>query len=1011
MSDNNKNANLGDLDWGLGKVVWAKTNMKDPNDLRWSSLAQHSIDTALVAGKVWDEFLPDAVKNRISEGFNGDKDVARRTVMFLAGCHDVGKATPAFEKQAYGATGEARFEDLERHGMIIRSFGGDRLRHEISGYWAMVEWMTVQGVSKDQAEKLSIPIGGHHGTFWGDRMSIGSAYSLYSDRHKNSKSIKACYGGGAWAAARNNVISAVSKAILNRKDILVWGSCSVDLDVQTLIAGVITMADWMSSDSWWNRFPLTAEGLVPQSREESRVVNAWKQFSLTTPYQWGDFASLRDFSFRFGFPSGSSPNDLQTAVLDAANNMSGQGGMLIIEAPMGGGKTEAALLAAEVLGRRSGCGGLAFALPTQATADGVLGRVAGWAKRSSTDPKSLKLMHGNAWLNKEYGDIRDGEMYDEESESGLVVTSWFDRRQTGLLANFVICTIDQILMMALQSKHFDLRHLGLAGKVVVIDEVHAADDYMLVYLERALEWLGSYRSPVIVLSATLPQDRRISLAMAYSRGLNGKIGQSKSTVKSIDNKDKFSDTYPLITKVDEKSSELIPIGMSSSDRAMDVNVMHGGLKELKSFLLDGGNALVIRNTVSRAQSTYEELKNDPFFQDWELRLIHARFVSTDRKDKEDELRASYGKDANVHNGTRPIRSITVATQVVEQSLDVDFDILMTDVCPMDLLLQRMGRMHRHDTHDVSRPATLQQPKVIIDGWSLKDGKINMNMGSQMVYGASKLLRTIALTGFGKEEKIHIPNDISPLVQKAYSSDALIDSMNVSSSMPARFMDQLRKADATSAEEAEDKRKRASVFRLRSPYQMDQSTGGIGLAALGIKELGKYDILWGANDRGDILHSEEELQAQVRDSGIGVGCILMIKGSDGNARFLDSLRNGELSQRWPEVPLWGLDDEDLTKDIMSQAIGLPPALSNDKMLKPTLDWMEDHCYVEGWRDNSVLKKEFVLFLDECGRRRVKIPLKNGIEVFDLSYSPTLGLQCVKAKDKTANESVSFHKEVK
>lgn len=186
MSDNdNKNTNLENLDWGLGKVVWAKTNMKDPDDLRWSSLAQHSIDTALVAGKVWNEFLPDAVKNRISEGFNGDKDVARRTVMFLAGCHDVGKATPAFEKQAYGATGEARFEDLERHGMIIRSFGGDRLRHEISGYWAMVEWMTVQGVSKDQAEKLSIPIGGHHGTFWGDRMSIGSAYSLYSDRHKN----------------------------------------------------------------------------------------------------------------------------------------------------------------------------------------------------------------------------------------------------------------------------------------------------------------------------------------------------------------------------------------------------------------------------------------------------------------------------------------------------------------------------------------------------------------------------------------------------------------------------------------------------------------------------------------------------------------------------------------------------------------------------------------------------------------------------------------------------------
>lgn len=995
MSDNdNKSTSLENLDWGLGKVVWAKTNMKDPDDLRWSSLAQHSIDTALVAGKVWDEFLPDAVKNRISEGFNGDKDVARRTVMFLSGCHDVGKATPAFERQVYGATGDARLEDLERHGMVIpQSLGDGKLRHEISGYWAMVEWMTSQGVSKNLAEQLSIPIGGHHGTFWGDHVSIGSAYSLYSDRHKNGKLIKVCYGGDAWDMARKNVISAVSKAILDRKDVSAWRHCSVDLDVQTLIAGIITMADWMSSDSWWNRFPLTVEGLVPQSREESRVTNAWRQFSLTTPYQWGDCALSQDFSFRFGLPSGASPNDLQTAVLDAANNVSGQGGMLIIEAPMGGGKTEAALLAAEILGRRSGCGGLAFALPTQATADGVLGRVAGWAKRSSTDPKSLRLMHGNAWLNKEYGDIRDGEMYDEESESGLVVTSWFDRRQTGLLANFVICTIDQILMMALQSKHFDLRHLGLAGKVVVIDEVHAADDYMLVYLERALEWLGSYKSPVIVLSATLPQERRNSLAMAYSRGLNGTAGQSKSIVKPISNKDEFSDIYPLITKVDEKSSELIPIGMSS-DRVMDVDVTHGGLEDLKTFLSDGGNALVMRDTVGRAQSTYEQLKNDPFFQDWELRLIHARFVSTDRRAKEDELRTSYGKDATVHNGMRPRRSITVATQVVEQSLDVDFDILMTDVCPMDLLLQRIGRMHRHDTHDASRPTVLQQPKVIIDGWSSKDGKITMDTGSQMIYGASKLLRTIALTGFGKEGKIHIPNDISPLVQKAYSSDTPI---NIPSDVSAQFMEQLRKADATSVEEAEDQRRRASVFRLRSPYQMDGVTGGSGLAALGIKELGKYDILWGANDRGDILHSEEELRAQVRDSGIGVGCILMIKSRDGNARFLDSLRNGELSQRWPEIPLWGLDDEDLTKDIMSQAIGLPPALSNDKMMKPTLDWMEDHCYVEGWQDNPVLKNEFVLFLDEYGRCRMSIPFKKGVEVFDLSYSPTLGLRCVKVKD--------------
>ena len=227
--------------WGLGKVVWAKTNMKDPNDLRWSSLAQHSIDTALVAGKVWNEFLPDAVKNRIIEGFNGNGNVAKRTVMFLCGCHDVGKATPAFEKQAYGPTGEARLNDLESHGMVIpQDVKPSELRHEISGYWALSDYFQELGLTQAQASRLATPVGGHHGKF-----------HVKEKFYENKRlQLRVCFEGSSdkWQKARKDVIQTVASETLDDTVIETLKEVSIDLDVQSLIAGIITVSDWIASD-------------------------------------------------------------------------------------------------------------------------------------------------------------------------------------------------------------------------------------------------------------------------------------------------------------------------------------------------------------------------------------------------------------------------------------------------------------------------------------------------------------------------------------------------------------------------------------------------------------------------------------------------------------------------------------------------------------------------------------------------------------------------------------------
>ncbi len=199
--------------------------------------------------------------------------------------------------------------------------------------------------------------------------------------------------------------------------------------------------------------------------------------------------------------------------------------MMIIEAPMGEGKTEAALAVTEIFAARSGAGGCFIALPTMATGNAMFPRMLHWLKRlpNKAGTHSVFLAHSKAALNEEYttlarqdnGRITDVDRDGTEGEwqprsdervapAQLVAHHWLRGRKKGMLSSFVTGTIDQLLFTGLKSRHLALRHLAMAGKVVVVDEAHAYDTYMNSYLDRVLSWLGAYGVPVVVLSATLP---------------------------------------------------------------------------------------------------------------------------------------------------------------------------------------------------------------------------------------------------------------------------------------------------------------------------------------------------------------------------------------------------------------------------------------------------------------------------------------------------------------------------
>lgn len=278
-------------------------------------------------------------------------------------------------------------------------------------------------------------------------------------------------------------------------------------------------------------------------------------------------------------------------------------GIFILEAQMGVGKTEAALGAAEILAKHGGEGGIFFGLPTQATANGIFGRLLAWAEKQPDGLEhSIKLAHGMAELNEAYLRLQQDTVRVEEDleadpdadpEIRMMVHQWFRGNKQGLLADFVIGTVDQLLMAALQQKHVMLRHLGLAGKVVVIDECHAYDAYMNCYLDRALTWLGRYKVPVILLSATLPAKRRVELVRAYLNGRTAPDGLWQ-TCRG----------YPLLTWTDGEKVEQTTIPLETEPRRVETfPLTEEQLTDtLRSALREGGCAGVIVNTVKKAQA-------------------------------------------------------------------------------------------------------------------------------------------------------------------------------------------------------------------------------------------------------------------------------------------------------------------------------------------------------------------------------------------------------------------------
>lgn len=717
--------------------LWAKSG----DESGWLPLPQHLSDTAGVSAELWDRWLADSVKQRLSTLTDLDPPQIRALSIWLAGIHDVGKATVTFQRLIEKTpVGRMILDGVSRTGLnLLRTPSEEKLLkfpHGLAGEVMVKKWLANKGCNPRAAVSISAVIGAHHGiaTDAKERKGAERAISSYDSQ---------------WQAVHQELLDEMA-TLTEFSDVLPYLSKRLPVPATELLTGLVIMADWIASNT--EAFPM-----VKNQPQRQRVQAGLSAVDLTEPWL-AEFRPDEDldqyFRSSFGWPTGFNARPIQRAAAEAAAALEGPG-MIILEAPTGEGKTEAALAAGHIIAAKTRAQGLLLAAPTMSTANGLFSRVVEWAELNTPKDSitSMNLVHSKTMLSREFDELKfSGIEEDSASTHGSVVASqWLKGTKKRMLANFVVATVDQVLMMALQMRHSMLRHLGLAGKVIIIDEVHAYDLYMSSYLKVALKWLARYHVSVVLLSATLPVDKKHELVEAYAQEFTHEIPTELSTA------------YPLLTVVGSQGVEEITVESRPSDMSADIEVIPDSPQHLSQLvgdlLVEGGCLLVICNTIRRSQEAYL-LLNEQF--PGTVELHHSAFIAAERSDKEDTLRTALGPDNHRGSG-RPERAIIIATQVAEQSLDIDADTLITDIAPMDLLIQRIGRIHRHARPVSDRPEPLRKPQVFVRGITQREPSPEFEDGSAAVYEPAVLMRTLANLPMHFQR----PADIAPLVQTTY----------------------------------------------------------------------------------------------------------------------------------------------------------------------------------------------------------------------------------------------------
>ena len=570
------------------------------------------------------------------------------TLAFLITLHDIGKVSESFRKMLQEGQRQQRRHWEHSAAILIKN---DTVIAEAIGGDGLVRKILYEAVS------------GHHG---GPRTVLKPSYkaqqlqeigdAAMDDAVKVIRAIASLFPGASLDEVREHDAKALS-----------WK-----------LNGLTVQSDWIGSNTDW----------FAATEPDMPILNYWEQAKDKAK------AAVENAGLHGASPALHAANNVidksyKTYPMQAkAIEVSLPDGptIAVIEDATGAGKTEAALIVATRMMAAGKARGVFFALPTMATSNAMLSRLEDVTPALFDGKPSLALSHSRARLSDAYRKIkgRDGS----NPESGPHCGSWLaDDRRRILLADMGVGTIDQVLLSALPTRFNGLRLKALSEKVLIVDEAHSYDPYMCEQLKRLLTFQSRLGGSAVLMTATLPAKMKAEFVTSFQEGLGTKKrGFARRNLAVLP---AVPGPYPALTVAGKAQESAAVDPAASTVRKVAVKRLTETQQAVDLITIasrKGAACIWIRNAVDDAIGAVESLRSVGISAD----LLHARFAVCDRLAKENAVLSRFGKHGKGRTG-----QVLVATQVTEQSLDIDFDVMVSDLAPIGAMIQRAGRLWRH----------------------------------------------------------------------------------------------------------------------------------------------------------------------------------------------------------------------------------------------------------------------------------------------------------------------------
>ena len=683
------------------RQFWAKSEPRHGYPKRIHLLEHHLADVGACFEALLDQ---PTIRQRLARSGGVDSlegTTAARLALFAA-LHDIGKVNMGFQTQIW------QDEDFPQRRMSSVTRGHyrelapvmlgevpdttDRFFGNLDWWWDATESWDDQGGETVCA--LFIAALSHH----------GQPLQLEGDLRHNSRLWTGVGGLDPFAQLRRIGQKAHD-----------WFPAAWDSGDQPLPArpqfqhhflGLCTLADWIGSNERW--FPFCDEprgDYMEQARQQAR--DAIRAVGLDVTEQRERFAGTPGFPILFP-QTGGKPNAIQQAAHDATLDEP----LVIIESETGSGKTEAALWRFARMYEAGLVDGLYFALPTRAAAKQLHGRVQRFAASlfpgAHRPPVVLAVPGYRPGADAEEVALQGYDSHAAGHHDCDELPWAAESAKRYLAAQIAVGTVDQAMMAALKVRHSHMRAACLSRNLLVVDEVHASDPYMRRILRELLDTHLGTRGYALLMSATLGSVARRQWLTT------GRVQPDEH----LSLEEAVAAHYPAISVKAAGGESIAAAGENRQEKSVTISaepIIHefGKVAELAlQAASDGAKTLVIRNTVSNAVATQEALEQAVggdagllFMINGIPTLHHSRFAADDRSLLDEAVESRLGRN-RAQGGI-----VVVGTQTLEQSLDIDADLLITDLCPVDVLLQRIGRLHRHRRDD--RPEEYRVPRCIV----------------------------------------------------------------------------------------------------------------------------------------------------------------------------------------------------------------------------------------------------------------------------------------------------------